>query len=349
LGLEQRERGMEAKGSEGSVKLLADSLLLEFGGLQPSKTKKQASPVSLALSELVGVEIYKGSTFKPHGVRFQIAGDAVQDPRHDPRTMGFIDRKHGVILGHLVAEVAARTGIPVTGDLAELAVPAPTAEHLEAEKRSQELERQAQLAEKQAHRAENQAEKQTKKTEKLDKKAEALRAAGIREDIIEARGKMKGARIGSGGEIKRLATHLLADEHVDLIGNGTYDGDLGIVALTSHRVLFLYDSLTRKRLEDFSIDRITSVQTEHELVQGSLIIFAAGNRAKISKIYNDDLKAIANEIRRRLNTSTTPEPAAVAPAEDPIEQIKRLGELRDAGLVSSDEFEAKKEELLSRL
>ena len=41
-------------------------------------------------------------------------------------------------------------------------------------------------------------------------------------------------------------------------------------------------------------------------------------------------------------------PAALA-ASDPIEQMHRLGELRDAGVLSADEFTAKKEDILSRM
>jgi hypothetical protein len=43
-------------------------------------------------------------------------------------------------------------------------------------------------------------------------------------------------------------------------------------------------------------------------------------------------------------------PAAVpSGAEDPFEQVRKLGELRDAKLISDDEFEAKKTEILSRI
>lgn len=43
-------------------------------------------------------------------------------------------------------------------------------------------------------------------------------------------------------------------------------------------------------------------------------------------------------------------PAKPAPAESNIiEQLKKLGELRDAGIVTEDEFAAKKAEMLSRL
>ena len=37
------------------------------------------------------------------------------------------------------------------------------------------------------------------------------------------------------------------------------------------------------------------------------------------------------------------------PDADVVEQIRKLGELRDAGLLTADKFEAKKIDLLSRL
>jgi hypothetical protein len=43
------------------------------------------------------------------------------------------------------------------------------------------------------------------------------------------------------------------------------------------------------------------------------------------------------------------QPAATPPAPDPIEQLRKLGELRDLGVVTPAEFDAKKAELLARL
>jgi Short C-terminal domain len=45
----------------------------------------------------------------------------------------------------------------------------------------------------------------------------------------------------------------------------------------------------------------------------------------------------------------TREPAAPLPAENPAEQIKQLAELRDAGVLTQAEFDAKKTELLGRM
>jgi hypothetical protein len=44
-----------------------------------------------------------------------------------------------------------------------------------------------------------------------------------------------------------------------------------------------------------------------------------------------------------------PTPAATRTPDDPIAQIKKLAELRDAGAITVEEFESKKAELLSRL
>jgi len=41
-----------------------------------------------------------------------------------------------------------------------------------------------------------------------------------------------------------------------------------------------------------------------------------------------------------------PEPAAAAPAADPIQQLKELGELRDSGVLTDEEFAAQKAKIL---
>jgi hypothetical protein len=42
-------------------------------------------------------------------------------------------------------------------------------------------------------------------------------------------------------------------------------------------------------------------------------------------------------------------PSPVSEAPDPIEQLRKLGELRDAGILTDEEFAAKKADILSRL
>jgi hypothetical protein len=59
---------------------------------------------------------------------------------------------------------------------------------------------------------------------------------------------------------------------------------------------------------------------------------------------------VAREIRR---LNTRPESAATPPAastgDDPIAQLEKLAALRDRGIISPKEFDAKKSELMGRI
>ena len=87
---------------------------------------------------------------------------------------------------------------------------------------------------------------------------------------------------------------------------------------------------------------------------------AKANRHVATHHTHDDLefkthepKSLFDEILRHLE-SLRNEPAdtsiaRAAPAESITDQIKKLGELRDVGLLTDDEFHTKKAELLARL
>jgi hypothetical protein len=47
--------------------------------------------------------------------------------------------------------------------------------------------------------------------------------------------------------------------------------------------------------------------------------------------------------------SETLDPSISAAHTDPLDQLKKLAELRDTGVLSNQEFQAKKQELLGRL
>jgi hypothetical protein len=73
---------------------------------------------------------------------------------------------------------------------------------------------------------------------------------------------------------------------------------------------------------------------------------------------NRELRAVQTGLQSFLlaasaDSGPAPEPVVQPPpaerAMDVVEQIRQLGELRDAGLLTQEEFEAKKAELLSRM
>jgi len=127
--------------------------------------------------------------------------------------------------------------------------------------------------------------------------------------------------------------------------------------LTDRRLLFLKEGIMGKKTEDFALDKISSVQWSSGIAMGTVTNFASGNKAEIKNVNKEDGKEITDLTRHRISASK-PEVAAATggqeaqpaqPATDIPDQVRKLGELRDEGLLTPEEFEAKKTDLLSRM
>lgn len=161
-------------------------------------------------------------------------------------------------------------------------------------------------------------------------------------------------KLGVRKELKKLTDKLAEDEEVVNLARGQYDNKTGLVVVTDRRVLFTEQGMMRSRLEDFPYDRVTSVQTESGMVYGKLTIFSSGNKTVIERIApKERATEIGDYVRTRIGAGvSTPQPASAPAAEAPpdvMQQLQQLGSLRDSGVLTDAEFEAKKAELLQRL
>lgn len=172
-----------------------------------------------------------------------------------------------------------------------------------------------------------------------------------RADIAAAKARMR-VSLGGGREIKRLPEHLWEGETVQSMTTGTYGKGTGLVVMTDRRLLFVQDGIMSKTTEDFPYSKISSVSWNSGMMLGTVVVFASGNKAEITNVNKDDGKAMVDALRARLadSPSVVAGPVATAPGQpDVMEQLKKLGDLRDAGILSEEEFSAKKAELLARL
>ena len=175
-----------------------------------------------------------------------------------------------------------------------------------------------------------------------------------RPDIVAAASRM-GWRMGGKRELKNLADHLHDGETVRFIAQGTYEDKQGIVALTDLRLVFLFHGIIGQAKEDFPLKLISSVQTKSGFATGEIKVHVSGNNAVISGILKNDLEPLANAVRQGMAeqhaqaATSQPQAASAAPALDPYEAMQKMASLRDAGILSLEEFEAKKKELLDRM
>jgi Bacterial PH domain/Short C-terminal domain len=154
-------------------------------------------------------------------------------------------------------------------------------------------------------------------------------------------------------KIRQLRNILRASETVLELGRGQYKKNEGLVVLTNERIFFFAGGPGSETVEDFPLAVIDSLSTSKDMTGETFKIYSSGNSAEISSMMQGQVDAIVRAFNSAKQASA-PQAAPVVPvaapaADDPFMQIARLGELRDKGLLSDAEFDAKKAEIIGRI
>jgi hypothetical protein len=130
---------------------------------------------------------------------------------------------------------------------------------------------------------------------------------------------------------------------VTRMGSGTQRN--GIVAVTDRRVILFTKKMGGYDVQDFAFGLLTSVDHKKGMIWGNLDLAAAGDRTGVEMVNKNEVERIAQTIRHRMAAAHAQPPPAPHPV-DVAAQIRDLAKLRDEGLVTPEEFEAKKRLLL---
>ena len=123
----------------------------------------------------------------------------------------------------------------------------------------------------------------------------------------------------------------------------------GFIVVTDNRVIVLdvnsSPTSTKMSMEDFPFDKITSISFERGIAKSKIKLICSGNMTSINILQGGD--ELSQYIRERINQpKTISQPIQ---ANDPLEQLKKLKDLFDSGIITETEFETKKQELLSKI
>jgi uncharacterized membrane protein YdbT with pleckstrin-like domain len=125
--------------------------------------------------------------------------------------------------------------------------------------------------------------------------------------------------------------------------------------VTSERLIFRSGVLA-KQGRDIPLERVNDIASnqtffERLIGSGDLLIESAGERGQQAFTDIPHPDAVQQEIYRQMeaNAARTAGAGAARPAPSVPEQIAALADLRDRGIISAEEFEAKKAELLARM
>lgn len=128
------------------------------------------------------------------------------------------------------------------------------------------------------------------------------------------------------------------------MGQGERIRHNGQFILTNERVCFYRKDPFEEVFETIPLSKISSVETLSLMGYRVLRLHTAHDDLEFKTL---EPKTLFDEVLAQLERLRNE--ASTAPAEFITDQIKKLGELRDGGLLTEDEFNAKKAELLARL
>ncbi len=122
----------------------------------------------------------------------------------------------------------------------------------------------------------------------------------------------------------------------------------GIFLATNKRLVFFAKKLTGFDLEIFPYANISSIEMNKGFTGHSISFFSSGNKVKMKSIKekeSGDVQKFIEYIKNNLGKKIeNPEQLP-----DIAEQIKKLAQLNEQGILSDAEFQLKKTELLSKM
>lgn len=149
-------------------------------------------------------------------------------------------------------------------------------------------------------------------------------------------------------EINELPQILAESETIDNIAQGTYNNGQGILVSTNRRLVFVDKGLLYGlKVEDFPLDKITTIQYETGLLLGEIKIHTSGNIAKIDNVEKATARAFAEFVRNKLSQPKETTAPIIKNQPDVYDQLEKLAKLKEQGILTQEEFDTQKKKLLN--
>lgn len=172
----------------------------------------------------------------------------------------------------------------------------------------------------------------------------------IRKDILAKFKAMGGVEFSNKGALKQLQNALSPSESVKAVISGQNDSKAVVIAVTDQRLLFTFSLLGTHEIKDVPLSRITSINTGRNLMFGKLTVNSGGDITVFDRMNWKHTEEFATILRATKNNSLED---ASRPAQQPTtgvaDQLLKLKQLLDAGVLTQEEYDAKAEPLKSSL
>ncbi|MDO4976828.1 MAG: PH domain-containing protein [Eubacteriales bacterium] len=115
--------------------------------------------------------------------------------------------------------------------------------------------------------------------------------------------------------------------------------------ITNRRILMTQKQLMQKKVKSLSLENINNISLWKSGLWGTITIDTIKEKLVIG-CGSQHVQAVHDEIQNALNSSKSVSSINPSSNDNPIEKVKQLKELLDMGILTPDEFDKKKRELL---
>lgn len=157
---------------------------------------------------------------------------------------------------------------------------------------------------------------------------------------------------GTKKEIKALPDMLFDDEIIQYATSGFVDGNTVLMVCTNTRILFVDKGLVFGiKSTEIPLNMVNGVSYSKGLILGSIAIVNGAVTTKIEQVNKNTAPIMVEKIKQAtaMLQQANQQPATPAPASeqpDLVEQLRGLKVLVDEGVLTQEEFDAKKKQVL---
>jgi hypothetical protein len=126
---------------------------------------------------------------------------------------------------------------------------------------------------------------------------------------------------------------------------GTQTRRRATILVTDRRVIIFSKKLGGYDAQDYAYGLLTGVDHKKGITGGHINLRASGDSANVQQVQKDDVERISQLIRERMAVAH-PAGAALPAPVSVADELAKLAQLRDAGVLDGDEFAAQKAKLL---
>jgi hypothetical protein len=162
---------------------------------------------------------------------------------------------------------------------------------------------------------------------------ERLAGYDLRPDLVAAAAAMASDQ-RSDIHVARLQSSLTDSETVLRIMDGRYDREMGMLALTSERILFRSRRSAGPRFS-VPLPDVVAIEAYTRKVSGTVRITTADGSLTVDQILGTQGEMLADDAREAIGGKPRPD-------RDPLAVLAELRALRDSGMISAAEFEIRK-------